>query len=172
MNYSDSEIAEAQEYQNELSADRDKRFKKYMAQRKVRLKKQAEKDAEMIKKYPESSVTKLSDVHWKDPKKRKFYNSKEWKELSASFREKNKDSGCTNCKRTGIIMVADHINPVRFFWDQRLDENKLQILCRRCNEAKLNKVGPYALEALENVVRELKIEKEEYLLELKTGVSP
>ena len=69
-------------------------------------------------------------------------------------------------------MVADHINPVRFFWDQRLDENNLQILCRRCNEAKLNKVGPYALEALENVVRELKIEKEEYLLELKTGVSP
>ena len=135
---------------------------------KLKSKLREKADAELIKNYDENKVQKLSEVSYEETQK--FYRTKEWKELFASFREKNKDvSKCPNCGRAWsekIIMIADHICPVKFFWHLRLEESNLQVLCKGCNKAKLNKVGPYALEALKTYAEEIqwKQEKENRLL--------
>ena len=38
-------------------------------------------------------------------------------------------------------LVVDHINPVRYFWEQRLDKKNLQLLCNDCNLEKTSMVG-------------------------------
>lgn len=60
-----------------------------------------------------------------------FYQSREWKELRESVK-KELTPICSVCGSEEDLHV-DHINPVRHFWDKRLDRNNLQILCRECN---------------------------------------
>ena len=82
---------------------------------------------------------------------RKFYSSKEWKELREQFL--NSMSPCTTlgyhkCKYCFVNLDGeyekyrnvDHILPVKLFWESRLDIKNLQLLCSLCNKLKLNKL--------------------------------
>jgi hypothetical protein len=60
-----------------------------------------------------------------------FYSSKEWKEMRKKVRSELTHMCCV-CGSTTDLHV-DHINPLRYFWEQRLDEDNLQILCSECN---------------------------------------
>lgn len=60
-----------------------------------------------------------------------FYNSKEWKEMRKKVHSELTHM-CSVCCATTNLHV-DHIKPLRYFWEQRLDEDNLQILCSECN---------------------------------------
>lgn len=82
----------------------------------------------------------------RDPKYRAFYNSKEWKMLSASTIEK----AGYRCKKCGarlgskrddgsvVILEVDHIEPIQSDsgWGKRFDSKNLQCLCTECHNAK------------------------------------
>lgn len=70
-----------------------------------------------------------------------FYNSWDWAQLRYEAIKKY-GPVCMVCgasKADGAVINVDHIKPTRFFWDQRLDPNNLQILCALCNKGKSNK---------------------------------
>jgi hypothetical protein len=79
-----------------------------------------------------------------------FYRTTEWKTLSAQLR---KDSGpkCLMCdrdfKKYGLSKNADHIKPLMYAWDARLDPENIQIICGECNKAKRN----YNLQSIESM---------------------
>jgi 5-methylcytosine-specific restriction endonuclease McrA len=79
-----------------------------------------------------------------------FYKTVEWKTLSAELR-KTAGPVCIMCnrdfKKYGLAKNADHINPLMYFWDLRLDPENIQIICGECNKAK----GSYNLESLESI---------------------
>ena len=60
-----------------------------------------------------------------------FYNSREWKDIKQGvyFRLKNQCPVCGSRDK----LVIDHIQPVRYFWEERLNPANLQILCNDCN---------------------------------------
>jgi hypothetical protein len=62
---------------------------------------------------------------------KRFYESTEWKTVRNKMRRSLKNS-CVVCQ-TEKNLVVDHIKPVRFFWEERLSEENLQILCFNCN---------------------------------------
>lgn len=69
---------------------------------------------------------------------RDFYECWEWKRLRYDFL-KEKDRRCQCCGTSaddGVRIVVDHIKPIRFFWDLRLEKSNLQILCDDCNMGK------------------------------------
>ena len=66
-----------------------------------------------------------------DEKLKEFYKSPEWKTLRNDVYKKLTHF-CPVCGSENNLVI-DHINPVRYFWNQRLDENNLQILCDDCN---------------------------------------
>ena len=68
-----------------------------------------------------------------------FYKTEEWKQLRNKVR-RTLTPFCPVCG-TEEKLIVDHINPVRYFWEQRLDENNLQILCDDCNLEKSSMVG-------------------------------
>ena len=74
----------------------------------------------------------------RDPKYIRFYNSSEWRILSA---RRLQDDGykCVKCK--AIASEADHIKPIQTpeGWELRLDYNNLQSLCIDCHNAKHNR---------------------------------
>jgi 5-methylcytosine-specific restriction endonuclease McrA len=61
----------------------------------------------------------------------RFYRSDEWKKMRNKMRQSLKNS-CVVCQ-TEKNLVVDHIKPLRFFWEERLSEENLQILCHNCN---------------------------------------
>jgi len=74
-----------------------------------------------------------------ESKLKAFYRTNEWKNLRDAFRSKMAQFCCV-CGAEENLSV-DHINPIRFFWEQRLDENNLQILCKECNFEKGYGIG-------------------------------
>lgn len=73
----------------------------------------------------------------------KFYRSSEWKELREDFIIKNNTGRCANCTIEWNTIVesnlnVDHIYPVKFYWERRLDTTNLQLLCENCNRYKGN----------------------------------
>ena len=67
-----------------------------------------------------------------------FYDSWEWKRLRYDFL-KDRCRRCQCCGATpesGAKIVVDHVKPIRFFWELRLDSCNLQILCDDCNMGK------------------------------------
>lgn len=60
-----------------------------------------------------------------------FYQSKEWK----SIRETVHQQLTQMCPVCGSVhnLAVDHIKPIRYFWDLRLDIDNLQLLCGDCN---------------------------------------
>jgi 5-methylcytosine-specific restriction endonuclease McrA len=68
----------------------------------------------------------------------KFYDSWEWKRARYEFL-KDKKRRCECCGATpgnGPRIVVDHIKPIRRFWELRLDQANLQMLCDDCNRGK------------------------------------
>lgn len=72
-----------------------------------------------------------------------FYLSEEWKQCRKEFYANVKEYKCVNCgwkkgdsKRK--YLCVDHILPVRKFWEKRLLQSNLQLLCNECNKEKGN----------------------------------
>jgi 5-methylcytosine-specific restriction endonuclease McrA len=91
---------------------------------------------------PNVSVTKYSNKSYDEINE--FYHSKEWKSRRKEFLQ-NKLLICNGCQgdlsnSNQKYLNVDHIKPLRYFWDLRLDMNNLQILCSACNKAKGSKV--------------------------------
>jgi len=82
--------------------------------------------------------TKCSNVSYDECKK--FYKTEEWKDLRDNFLFKQEILLCMNCCYQGSVssFQVDHIEPIKYRWDLRLDENNLQILCCYCNKEKAN----------------------------------
>lgn len=63
----------------------------------------------------------------------KFYHSTEWKHKRREIMER--DNGL--CQRCGMdAELVDHIIPSKDDWNDRLNSNNLQALCRSCHKAK------------------------------------
>jgi hypothetical protein len=81
--------------------------------------------------YPE----KLEKAEPKYSVIRRFYDSWDWKQLRYKAIKKH-GRHCLCCGAVGGKIVVDHIKPLRFFWDLRLDLDNLQVLCDDCNKGK------------------------------------
>lgn len=67
-----------------------------------------------------------------------FYWSEEWWPVRMATIEKYGER-CMRCGHTGSYdntICVDHIKPVRYYWDLRLDPNNLQVLCAYHNREK------------------------------------
>jgi 5-methylcytosine-specific restriction protein A len=65
---------------------------------------------------------------------KRFYASKEWR-LIRETAFKDLMHSCPVCW-SDENLVVDHIKPVRYYWEERLNPNNLQILCNDCNREK------------------------------------
>lgn len=67
-----------------------------------------------------------------------FYASAEWKRLSyeAKVLYGKKCQCCGVGPDRGVIINTDHIKPIRYYWDLRLEIGNLQVLCENCNRGK------------------------------------
>ena len=66
-----------------------------------------------------------------ETKLHQFYNSREWKDIREQVRRELTPM-CPVCGSEHNLHV-DHIKPIRYFYEERLDSNNLQILCGDCN---------------------------------------
>ena len=79
------------------------------------------------------------------PKKRAdeikaFYQSYEWRRVRYEILQ-HYGRRCMCCGATGdqgVYIHVDHIKPLRFNWEFRLDKQNLQVLCEVCNHGKGN----------------------------------
>lgn len=84
--------------------------------------------------------------------KRKFYDSKPWRRLSAYVKQRD-NYECQECKRNGyvtidtneysesakrkkIALVVDHIKDLEHHPELALDEDNLETLCVKCHNKK------------------------------------
>jgi 5-methylcytosine-specific restriction protein A len=70
-----------------------------------------------------------------------FYRSSEWKELRNKFILEYNGGRCFNCTVEWNTvnesnLNVDHIQPLKFYWERRLDITNLQLLCESCNRFK------------------------------------
>lgn len=67
-----------------------------------------------------------------------FYVSREWRLIryKALKRYGKTCHVCGAVPDDGVLIVVDHIKPVRHFWGLRLNIDNLQILCEPCNLGK------------------------------------
>lgn len=67
-----------------------------------------------------------------------FYASKKWRVLSykAKLKHGRQCQCCGARAEDGVLIVSDHIKPIRFFWNLRLDIENVQVLCQPCNLGK------------------------------------
>ena len=74
----------------------------------------------------------------RDPKYTRFYNSIEWRTLSAKYMQ-DKGYRCESCKKIGN--EVHHIKPIQTpeGWDQRLDYENLELLCTSCHNERHNR---------------------------------
>lgn len=69
-----------------------------------------------------------------------FYRSYDWRKIRYAVLE-TYGPVCMCCgweRSDGIKIHVDHIKPLRFNWDLRLDFDNLQVLCEICNHGKGN----------------------------------
>ena len=78
-------------------------------------------------------MTKISDDQLKS-----FYRSWEWKRARYQCLKSSggKCECCGRGKAENAVLSVDHIKPLRFFWELRLDQSNLQVLCNSCNMGK------------------------------------
>jgi hypothetical protein len=86
-----------------------------------------------------------------------FYQSPEWKQLKNKFLESS-EKVCTVCGIDHSLHV-DHIKPIRHYWESRLDNNNLQVMCGTCNKEKGSKLY-WTLEEHRRFKKVKEIEKE------------
>lgn len=81
---------------------------------------------------------KLYDKYRRDKEAAKFYSSKAWQVLreQALTRDLGLCQHCFNDKKITLAEMVDHILPIKFFWEYRLDINNLQSLCNQCHAVK------------------------------------
>ncbi len=113
-----------------------------------------------------------------------FYRTKEWKQLRDSFLLEN-ELVCLRCGSDKNIRV-DHIKPVRYYWDLRLEKTNLQILCNSCNlkkasndhddfllsekeynEKRANLWAAYKKSEIDSAINEMINNKDDYILRRK-----
>lgn len=71
-------------------------------------------------------------------KLQKFYRSDQWIYVRYDVLSKY-DGRCMLCghgAKDGRTLHVDHIKPVRYYWDLRLETDNLQVLCDLCNKGK------------------------------------
>ena len=71
----------------------------------------------------------------RDPKYIRFYNSVDWRTLSAKYTQ---DRGY-RCEECGVMATqVHHIKPIQTpeGWELRLDYNNLELLCTSCHNAR------------------------------------
>jgi len=72
-----------------------------------------------------------------------FYDSQEWKSCREEFLM-DKKKYCRGCGLDLYIhsemLNVDHIKPLKYHWENRIDQNNLQILCEDCNKEKGNQI--------------------------------
>lgn len=77
-------------------------------------------------------------------KYRKFYNSKEWKNLRA-YKFAEAGGLCEKCKNKILIQEGKevhHIKPIETHWHLRLVYENLILLCSDCHNEKHGRVSP------------------------------
>lgn len=69
-----------------------------------------------------------------------FYRCYAWRKIRFTVLQKfgAKCLCCNATRESGKIMHVDHVKPLRFNWELRLDPENLQILCDECNHGKGN----------------------------------
>ena len=69
-----------------------------------------------------------------------FYASFEWRRMRMEvFKLYERKCMCCGARpEDGVRIHVDHIRPLRFFWDLRLNIDNLQVLCEVCNHGKGN----------------------------------
>lgn len=96
---------------------------------------EAEREARLSERKKESN--RLYNKS-RDPKYVKFYNSAQWKAMSA---KRLQDDGyrCAFCGE--IATEVDHIIPIRTpeGWEKRYDYNNTRSLCHRCHDKRHNR---------------------------------
>ncbi len=103
-------------------------------------------------------------------KYRAFYKTKEWKQLREQVIQEYRANNQLFCIACGTIekLVVDHINPVKKFWDQRLERTNLHILCNDCNLGKgseiIDNTKPIDKAEQIRILREQKELEDEYKL--------
>lgn len=78
------------------------------------------------------------DKYKRDKEAAKFYSSKAWQVLreQALTRDLGLCQHCLANKELTSAEEVDHILPVKFFWEYRLDIDNLQALCHQCHSIK------------------------------------
>ncbi len=70
-----------------------------------------------------------------------FYKSADWKRARYDALKRS-DGRCSLCgvsAQDGAKLNVDHIKPLKYHWELRLDPNNLQVLCGSCNQGKGNR---------------------------------
>jgi len=73
-----------------------------------------------------------------DAKRKAFYASRAWRKLRYETL-KRYGARCMTCGRTardGVVIVCDHILPIKTHWHLRLEPSNIQVLCADDNLAK------------------------------------
>lgn len=67
-----------------------------------------------------------------------FYRSGPWRQAryAALKRYGFRCMACGLSSDADVIIHVDHIKPIRLYWELRLDEDNLQVLCELCNHGK------------------------------------
>lgn len=66
-----------------------------------------------------------------------FYASRQWKRLSYEAKKLfGKRCQCCGAGPKRAIINTDHIKPIRYYWELRLEIGNLQVLCEDCNKGK------------------------------------
>lgn len=90
--------------------------------------------------HPDKPLYKCVQKRFQIPKQNKdkatrFYLSAPWLNMRYYILKKY-GRKCMACGTTNGTIVVDHIKPLRQFWNLRLDESNLQVLCQDCNRGK------------------------------------
>jgi 5-methylcytosine-specific restriction endonuclease McrA len=85
-------------------------------------------------------VTRLSNKTYEETSE--FYRSHEWRSCRREFLKNNLSRECSYCKIElneeieDRKLNVDHIKPLKYYWDLRIDHSNLQIVCHACNKMK------------------------------------
>lgn len=98
-----------------------------------------------------------------------FYSTPEWKKLRNQVIQEHKANNQLFCIACGTTkkLVVDHIQPVKKFWNKRLNHDNLHILCNDCNLGKGSKIiDTHADKSTQiKMLREDKEREDEYRLQ-------
>lgn len=89
------------------------------------------------------TITRLSNKTNQEASE--FYRSHEWRSCRREFLKNNLSRECVYCKielNENNKLNVDHIKPLKYYWDLRIDHSNLQIVCKECNLKKGSFTNP------------------------------